>query len=105
MRPCRDLAEIENAGQGLAPRFATGPESQRKSLFLGGATAWKLQRCWLSISGAPMSVSQKEVPVLAIAGAHPQLYNHDLAPVAPAGRTWGSFSLFAMWMSDVHSVG
>jgi cytosine/uracil/thiamine/allantoin permease len=33
------------------------------------------------------------------------LYNHDLAPVAPAGRTWGVFSIFAMWMSDVHSVG
>jgi NCS1 family nucleobase:cation symporter-1 len=40
-----------------------------------------------------------------IAGADPSLYNADLAPVAPAGRTWGVFSLFAMWMSDVHSVG
>ncbi len=40
-----------------------------------------------------------------ITGAHPQLYNHDLAPTAPEGRTWGAFSLFAMWMSDVHSVG
>ncbi len=38
-------------------------------------------------------------------GAHPKLYNHDLAPTAPEGRTWGVFSLFAMWMSDVHSVG
>jgi nucleobase:cation symporter-1, NCS1 family len=38
-------------------------------------------------------------------GADPKLYNHDLAPVAPAGRTWGVFSIFAMWMSDVHSVG
>ena len=46
-----------------------------------------------------------EVPTLVITGAHPQLYNHDLAPTAPAGRTWGAFSLFAMWMSDVHSVG
>ena len=44
-------------------------------------------------------------PVLVITGAHPKLYNHDLAPVAPAGRTWGGFSIFAMWMSDVHSVG
>src|SRR5215470_11410784 len=44
-------------------------------------------------------------PVLVITGAHPKLYNHDLAPTAPAGRTWGAFSLFAMWMSDVHSVG
>jgi nucleobase:cation symporter-1, NCS1 family len=41
----------------------------------------------------------------AIPGADPKLYNHDLAPTAPEGRTWGVFSLFAMWMSDVHSVG
>src|ERR1700677_2331251 len=44
-------------------------------------------------------------PALAIPGSDPQLYNHDLAPPAPEGRTWGAFSLFAMWMSDVHSVG
>jgi nucleobase:cation symporter-1, NCS1 family len=44
-------------------------------------------------------------PVIAIAGADPKLYNHDLAPTAPEGRTWGAFSIFAMWMSDVHSVG
>ncbi len=49
--------------------------------------------------------SKGEVPTLVITGAHPQLYNHDLAPTAPEGRTWGAFSLFAMWMSDVHSVG
>src|ERR1700761_8165856 len=52
-----------------------------------------------------MSGSDKAVPVVVITGAHPNLYNHDLAPVAPEGRTWGTFSLFAMWMSDVHSVG
>ena len=52
-----------------------------------------------------MSSHKGEVPTLEIAGAHPRLYNHDLAPTAPAGRTWGVFSLFAMWMSDVHSVG
>ena len=52
-----------------------------------------------------MSSSSNEVPVVVITGAHPQLYNHDIAPVAPEGRTWGTFSLFAMWMSDVHSVG
>src|SRR6201987_2309215 len=44
-------------------------------------------------------------PVLAIPGPDPKLYNHDLAPVAPAGRTWGGFDIFAMWMSDVTSVG
>ena len=49
--------------------------------------------------------SQEAPPVLVITGAHPKLYNHDLAPTAPEARTWGVFSLFAMWMSDVHSVG
>src|ERR1700744_1704706 len=52
-----------------------------------------------------MSSNSQGVPTIAITGAHPKLYNHDLAPTAPAGRTWGVFSLFAMWMSDVHSVG
>jgi NCS1 family nucleobase:cation symporter-1 len=49
--------------------------------------------------------SGKPVPVLVITGAHPKLYNHDLAPTTPEGRHWGVFSIFAMWMSDVHSVG
>nr|WP_315187013.1 NCS1 family nucleobase:cation symporter-1 [uncultured Albidiferax sp.] len=52
-----------------------------------------------------MSSTSSEVPVLAVTGADPRLYSHDLAPTAPEGRTWGTFSLFAMWMSDVHSVG
>ncbi len=52
-----------------------------------------------------MASSSHVVPTLVITGAHPKLYNHDLAPTAPEGRTWGVFSLFAMWMSDVHSVG
>ena len=52
-----------------------------------------------------MSGHANTSPVVAIPGADPKLYNDDLAPVAPAGRTWGVFSIFAMWMSDVHSVG
>src|SRR5579864_3727567 len=44
------------------------------------------------------------VPVV-IPDADPRLYNHDLSPVAAEGRSWGIFSIFAMWMSDVHSVG
>lgn len=52
-----------------------------------------------------MASETGQVPTLVITGAHPRLYNHDLAPTAPEGRTWGVFSLFAMWMSDVHSVG
>jgi NCS1 nucleoside transporter family len=43
--------------------------------------------------------------VLDVPGASPKLYNDDLAPVAAAGRHWGTFDIFAMWMSDVHSVG
>jgi NCS1 family nucleobase:cation symporter-1 len=52
-----------------------------------------------------MSSNSQGVPTLVIAGADPKLYNSDLAPTAPEGRTWGVFSLVAMWMSDVHSVG
>src|ERR1700760_4425102 len=52
-----------------------------------------------------MSGHSSAPPALAVSGAHPRLYNHDLAPVAPEGRNWGVFSLVAMWMSDVHSVG
>jgi nucleobase:cation symporter-1, NCS1 family len=52
-----------------------------------------------------MSGHDSGPPDLVITSAHPKLYNHDLAPAAPAARTWGVFSLFAMWMSDVHSVG
>src|ERR1700737_4599305 len=52
-----------------------------------------------------MSGHPSQPAVVAIAGADQRLYNADLAPVAPEGRTWGVFSIFAMWMSDVHSVG
>ncbi|GAP54940.1 probable allantoin permease [Arthrobacter sp. Hiyo6] len=36
-------------------------------------------------------------------GASGRLYNEDLAPTDH--RTWGFYSLFAMWMSDIHSLG
>lgn len=32
-----------------------------------------------------------------------RLYNPDLAP--PKERKWGFYSLFALWMSDIHSIG
>ena len=38
-----------------------------------------------------MSASD-QVPVVVITGAHPRLYNHDLAPVAPAGAHLGARS-------------
>jgi NCS1 family nucleobase:cation symporter-1 len=44
-------------------------------------------------------------PDPAIPGADPRLYNEDLAPVPKEKRTWTGYSIFAMWMSDVHSVG
>ncbi len=40
-----------------------------------------------------------------IAGADERLINEDLAPVTGQRKTWSSYSVFAMWMSDVHSVG
>ncbi|VXC04042.1 Permease for cytosine/purines uracil thiamine allantoin [Burkholderia sp. 8Y] len=40
-----------------------------------------------------------------VVDADERLYNHDLAPVPRARRTWTGYSIFAMWMSDVHSVG
>lgn len=36
-------------------------------------------------------------------GFSDMLYNEDLAPAKE--RTWGVYSLFCMWMSDIHSVG
>lgn len=36
-------------------------------------------------------------------GYHPRLTNQDLAPLEK--QTWGSYNIFAFWMSDVHSVG
>ena len=36
-------------------------------------------------------------------GASPRLYNEDLAPAEH--QKWGFYSLFAMWMSDIHSIG
>ena len=52
-----------------------------------------------------MSSHSGETAVLEIPGADPSLYNGDLAPTAPEGRTWKTFDIFSMWMSDVHSVG
>jgi NCS1 family nucleobase:cation symporter-1 len=42
-------------------------------------------------------------PAVSVPDADPRLYNDDLAPAKE--RTWGVYSLFAMWMSDIHSVG
>ena len=42
---------------------------------------------------------QEAVP----AGYSDRLYNEDLAPERE--RRWGSYSIFALWMSDVHNLG
>ncbi|WP_110949828.1 NCS1 family nucleobase:cation symporter-1 [Pseudomonas bohemica] len=34
----------------------------------------------------------------------PRLYNHDLAPSKREGRTWGGYSIFALWTNDVHNL-
>lgn len=52
-----------------------------------------------------MSSHSGETAVMEVPGADPSLYNGDLAPTAPEGRTWKTFDIFSMWMSDVHSVG
>ncbi len=45
-----------------------------------------------------------DAPTLQIEGADPQLYNHDLAPTAPAGRTWRWTSIAALWVGMVVCV-
>lgn len=62
----------------------------------------------MTITTAPgIPVPPSEMPARTAAGTGPdeRLYNEDLAPVPPEKRTWTGYSIFAMWMSDVHSVG
>lgn len=40
-----------------------------------------------------------------VPGADERLINHDLAPITGERKNWSSYSIFAMWMSDIHSVG
>ena len=44
-------------------------------------------------------MAERSVP----AGFSDRLYNEDLAPAKE--RKWGVYSLFALWMSDVHNLG
>jgi NCS1 family nucleobase:cation symporter-1 len=53
-----------------------------------------------STSPPPLPASGAQSPP---PGSTTRLYNEDLAPSAE--RSWGTYSLFAMWMSDVHSIG
>lgn len=46
---------------------------------------------------------QNESEAVIKQGYDPKLTNSDLAPLKK--QTWGSYNIFAFWMSDVHSVG
>lgn len=39
-----------------------------------------------------------------VAGADPQLYNEDLAPLPPSKRHWGWFEIFNVWSNDIQSL-
>jgi NCS1 family nucleobase:cation symporter-1 len=48
-------------------------------------------------------IASRESLVTAEPTYDPRLTNEDLAPLKH--QTWGSYNIFAFWMSDVHSVG
>src|SRR3990170_4424572 len=48
-------------------------------------------------------IVSRELPAVAEPDYDPRLTNDDLAPLRE--QTWGSYNIFAFWMSDVHSVG
>src|SRR5947209_8419335 len=50
-------------------------------------------------------MSQEMIRSTAATDYSDRLYNEDLAPVPANKRSWGTYSIFAMWMSDVHSIG
>lgn len=50
-----------------------------------------------------MAIAKDDIFIGEINEPSSKLYNEDLAPAKE--RTWGVYSLLAMWMSDVHSVG
>lgn len=54
-----------------------------------------------SITGPEQPAVADIVPVPP--GGKNRLYNSDLAPSTE--RKWGAFSIFTMWLSDVHSIG
>ncbi len=45
----------------------------------------------------------QEATAAPIDGSDPRLYNEDLAPAKE--RTWKTYNIFALWMSDVHNLG
>ncbi|PWJ53321.1 nucleobase:cation symporter-1, NCS1 family [Quadrisphaera granulorum] len=54
-------------------------------------------------AAAPVAAHGAAGDALIKPGYDPRLTNADLAPLRE--QKWGSYNLFAFWMSDVHSVG
>src|SRR5438270_12251055 len=50
-------------------------------------------------------MSQEMSDTTSVTNYSERLYNEDLAPVPSTRRTWHTYDIFAMWMSDVHSIG
>src|SRR5207342_3007762 len=84
------------AGNRRAPQGRPGPERTAVQ------TQRRLYLAHISTAGAGAPGGTHYVGSVA---ADPDLYNEDLAPVPMEKRTWTGYSIFAMWMSDVHSVG
>src|SRR5579884_918530 len=57
------------------------------------------------LKGRLQQMSQETLHPTPAVDYSDRLYNEDLAPVPPGHRTWGTYSIFAMWMSDIHSIG
>jgi nucleobase:cation symporter-1, NCS1 family len=57
-----------------------------------------------AIDGAPGgAIPEAPARVIIKPSYDPDLTNEDLAPLSR--QTWGTYNIFAFWMSDVHSVG
>ncbi|WP_405162511.1 NCS1 family nucleobase:cation symporter-1 [Nocardia sp. NBC_01499] len=54
-------------------------------------------------SFAPPTLAASPDTISPNTGYDPRLTNADLAPLRE--QSWGSYNIFAFWMSDVHSVG
>ncbi|AHH99881.1 NCS1 family nucleobase:cation symporter-1 [Kutzneria albida] len=50
-----------------------------------------------------MTETVRPTPIVPKRARDPRLTNSDLAPLRE--QTWGTYDIFAFWMSDVHSVG
>ena len=57
------------------------------------------------LKGRLQQMSQETLHPTPATDYSDRLYNEDLAPVPPGHRTWGTYSIFALWMSDVHNIG